>query len=106
MVGKVGDGGQTITDAEAECLTAFVRNLQRRHREALDVQCPLAECVKAPSVAQLTGTDREVRRRHPSLKRTDGIAVRRRQVYVDPGARCTSGAEEGQAVHVIPVQMS
>ena len=62
VVGHVGERRVLVADAVAERPPALVRDLARKHGEALDLVLARGERRERPMPAQLRGRDREVRR--------------------------------------------
>ena len=97
VIRKVSQRAGTVAEPVTERAAAFVRDLQRVHREALESIVPGLNGVEGPAVAELLGPDREMRRRtrrgQQFLRLLD-----RQEVHVDPAARERAAAEERQAV--------
>jgi hypothetical protein len=105
VVREVGNRRPAVGDAEAEGATALVGDVRRRHLEALEAVLPGLQGDEAPLPAELSGRDREVRRRDGPLEHLLGVTLAGHgdgHLTVGPVA----GAEEGEAVRVVPVKVA
>jgi dihydrofolate reductase len=105
VVREVGNRRRAVGDAEAEGATALVGDVRRRHVETLEAVLPCLQGDEAPLPAELSGRDREVRRRDGPLEHLLGVTLGGhgdRHLTVGPVA----GAEEGEAVRVVPVKVA
>jgi hypothetical protein len=63
VIWEVSQRAGTVADPVTERSAAFVRDLQRVHREPLELIVPGLNGVEGPAIAELLGPDREMRRR-------------------------------------------
>ena len=100
-------GPAGIHDAVAERAAALVGQLDGGDLEALDEVLALLQGGEGPVPLQALGPDREVRGRHRAGQHVDRGPAVLLVGYEEPdlGVGLVAGAEEGQALGVVPVQV-